>query len=73
MSLGEGTDYLITVSDRPRPSRDAAQERGDHRIDPFAQANDILALRQWMVEEEAGELCRSTLDEPAESPSIKLA
>jgi hypothetical protein len=38
-----------------------------------ARASDILALRRWVVEEEAGELRRATLDEPAESPSIKLA
>jgi chloride channel protein, CIC family len=39
----------------------------------LARANDILALRRWLVEEETGELRRATLDEPAESPGVKLA
>ncbi len=39
----------------------------------IARANDILALRRWLLEEESGELRRATLDEPAESPGVKLA
>ncbi len=39
----------------------------------LARANDILALRRWLLEEETGELRRATLDEPAESPGVKLA
>jgi chloride channel protein, CIC family len=38
----------------------------------IARANDILALRRWLLEEETGELRRATLDEPAESPGVKL-
>ncbi len=39
----------------------------------LARANDILALRRWLLEEETGELRRATLDEPSESPGVKLA
>jgi chloride channel protein, CIC family len=39
----------------------------------LARANDILALRRWLLEEESGELRRATLDEPAESPGVKMA
>ncbi len=38
----------------------------------IARANDILELRRWLLEEETGELRRATLDEPAESPAVKL-
>jgi H+/Cl- antiporter ClcA len=36
------------------------------------RANDILQLRRWLLEEESGELRRDTLDNPKESPGIKL-
>jgi chloride channel protein, CIC family len=39
----------------------------------LVRANDILALRRWLLEEETGELRRATLDKPAESPGAKLA
>jgi H+/Cl- antiporter ClcA/CBS domain-containing protein len=39
----------------------------------IARANDILALRRWLLVEESGELRRATLDEPADSPGVKLA
>jgi chloride channel protein, CIC family len=44
-----------------------------HKPVGLARANDILALRRWLLEEESGELRRATLDEPAESPGVKLA
>jgi len=39
----------------------------------IARANDILALRRWLLEEETAELRRASLDEPAASPGVKLA
>jgi H+/Cl- antiporter ClcA/CBS domain-containing protein len=39
----------------------------------LARANDILTLRRWLLVEEGGELRRATLDEPADSPGVKLA
>ncbi len=39
----------------------------------IVRANDILELRRWLLEEETGELRRATLDEPEESPGVKLA
>ena len=38
----------------------------------LARANDILQLRRWLLEEEMGELRRTTLDKPEESPGIGL-
>ncbi|HLI04317.1 MAG TPA: CBS domain-containing protein, partial [Terracidiphilus sp.] len=38
----------------------------------IVRANDILELRRWLLEEETGELRRTTLDQPQESPQIKL-
>jgi chloride channel protein, CIC family len=38
----------------------------------IARANDILELRRWLLEEETGELRRATLDQPEESPEVKL-
>jgi CIC family chloride channel protein len=38
----------------------------------IARANDILQLRRWLLEEESGELRRSALDNPRESPGIKI-
>ena len=39
----------------------------------LARANDIPTLRRWLLVEEGGELRRATLDEPADSPGVKLA
>jgi CIC family chloride channel protein len=39
----------------------------------LVRANDILALRRWLLEEETGELRRATLDDPSESSGVKLA
>jgi H+/Cl- antiporter ClcA len=38
----------------------------------IARANDILQLRRWLLEEETGELRRTTLDKPEESPGLGL-
>jgi chloride channel protein, CIC family len=38
----------------------------------IVRANDILELRRWLLEEETGELRRVTLDQPEESPAVKL-
>ena len=53
----------VVVVERGRASRPVG----------IARANDILALRRWLLEEETGELRRATLDEPAASPNVKLA
>jgi chloride channel protein, CIC family len=37
-----------------------------------ARANDILELRRWLLEEETGELRQASLDQPKESPELKL-
>ncbi len=38
----------------------------------IVRANDILQLRRWLLEEEQGELRRTTLDKPEESPGVQL-
>ena len=38
----------------------------------IVRANDILQLRRWLLVEETGELRRETLDNPEESPGVKL-
>jgi CBS domain-containing protein len=48
------------------------QSSGARKPIGIARSSDILALRRWVVEEEAGELRRRTLDEPAASLGVRL-
>ena len=48
------------------------KSRRDLRPVGIVRANDILQLRRWLLVEETGELRRETLDNPEESPGVKL-